>query len=223
MRTHLGESRERMFTMKKTSVLILTILSICLCLIFKSDKNYVSMAMANKQIDSKSHFRCETTKTNNSTTMDFDIHKNSLALLGREFWKKGEQIKIRINSQKDNINSLKIGIIPAEDTSKGYSYDSYGVPITKTIDNLKNLTTEVEFIVPQDGEYGLFIQNMSPSAYNYSYDKEVAIFDDNYTNHSQVNIPFTKNQKLSTDFDESVDYISLSLELNKVFVNPLVK
>ncbi|MDO5096792.1 MAG: M56 family metallopeptidase [Peptostreptococcaceae bacterium] len=91
----------------------------------------------------------------NKTLMDIKLLKDSVCVTGREYWEKGEVIKLKISTDVGNT-LLQAGIIPAEKMEEGWKYDDYRAPITKEV-SAKEST--LEFIVPETGEYGIFIQD----------------------------------------------------------------
>lgn len=91
----------------------------------------------------------------NKTLMDIKLLKDNLCLTGREYWEKGEVIKLKISTDVDNT-LLQAGIIPAEKMEEGWKYNDYKAPIKKEV-SAKEST--LEFVVPETGEYGIFIQD----------------------------------------------------------------
>lgn len=179
-------------------------------LLFSADFIASDINPVAQDVNVKPSFRYTLTKLDDATMMNFDIERNSVALIGREFWKKGEEIEISFHSNRGEVEELKVGIVPADDLSKGYGYESYGTPITETVFNLKNLATKVKFVIPNDGEYGLFVQDCSPSIDSFVHEREMPV-----TGEGKFTTSFEKNVKKSVDYNLKKDDISLALRVDK--------
>ena len=97
--------------------------------------------------------------------------KGSVATFGREKWKKGDTLVLKLKDLKGNKEGLEVGFLPAENQMNGWGYNDYGLPIKK---EMKVTEDKVEFTIPFDREYGIYIQDKSSrrSFFHYYFIKK---------------------------------------------------
>lgn len=152
------------------------------------------LAVSNNSINvERKGYQYEMTQEKDIALFKVKLVRRGIALFGRERWKKGEKIVVSVRSIDSDAGRLSIGIVRAEDMSKGWSYDSYGEVIGK--ESVEHEGSTLEFVVPFDGEYGILVNNA---------DNEWTVLD--------RLVEFFKSKYVSVEFD-----------VNKTFINPLVK
>lgn len=109
------------------------------------------------QSETKTNFSYQTILKNDKTLFNLKLLKGSVALLGRENWKKGDSIRIHVSNINSDSSHFKIGILRAEDQSKGWGYNDYGEALV--MKRFSQDDNNLEFIVPNDGQYGLIVRN----------------------------------------------------------------
>jgi hypothetical protein len=150
---------------------------------------------------------------NFGTRMDIELNKNSILLIGRETWEKGNEIVFRVSA--DENMALSVGILPAENMDSGFEYNDYGQFIHKRLDDVNPEEQDISFVVPETGEYGIGVQHI-----NYEVNLAASEFfmPENKEQPSDANI-------IAASAPQSVDSdtVSIELKINKVFKNPLIK
>lgn len=165
----------------------------------------------NEKCFSSKTFLVESRATKKSTHFKIRLLKGSVATFGREKWKKGDTVLIKLKSFKGN--DLEVGILPAEDINAGWGYNAYGAPIKKRVENQED---EVKFTIPNDGEYGIYVKDMKSNVISF-----LELF-------SEKEIVSTKSEgkKSKKDYDYELNNhncVEFGLEINKKFINPLTE
>ena len=137
--------------------------------------------------------------------------KGSVATFGREKWKKGDTVLIKLKSLKGK--DVEVGILPAEDINSGWGYNAYGAPIKKRVENPED---EVKFTIPADGEYGIYIKDKASNAISF-----LELFTGKEKESTKSN-----GKKSEKDYEHELNNhncIEVELEVNKKFINPLTE
>ena len=69
----------------------------------------------------------------NKTLMDIKLVKNKFLVTGREYWRKGDVIRMKLNVDIDADTFFEAGIVPAEKMEEGWKYNDYKKPIVKKV------------------------------------------------------------------------------------------
>lgn len=157
-------------------------------------------------------FSVESTKEEDSTNFQIRLMKGSVATFGRENWKKGDKIAISLESLNSNEVSLEVGILPSEDLNAGWGYNAYGAPIIKEIKTQE----KVEFTIPLDGEYGIYVKDITPNKFSF-----LQIF-----RHKEIKSTKLELKNINNNYKFNLknrNCIEFELEVNKKFINPLTK
>lgn len=200
--------------MKKQQNLTLLLSFTLLIFIFFNNK---STAITKDSITvERTNYRCEMVRGKNTSSFKLKLLKGSAAIFGRENWKKGEKIKIHLISVNHYMNNLEIGILKAEDMKQGWGYNSYGKPITQTITEEH---TDLEFTVPTDGQYGLFLLDKNNTKILFEQlfpeNRKETVKDEDKSSKNKENNYFTK---IKLRYHPNIEF-----NINKEFKNPLVK
>lgn len=197
--------------MKKLISLTMALILLLAMMMPTSDVAMAAKKSDNAKCFSSKNFLVESRDTEGS--MDFKIRllKGSVATFGREKWKKGDTVLIKLKSFKGN--DLEVGILPAEDINAGWGYNAYGAPIKKRVENQED---EVKFTIPADGEYGIYVKDMKSNVISF-----LELF-------SEKEIVSTKSEgkKSEKDYDHELNNhncIEFELEVNKKFIKPLTE
>lgn len=211
------------FTLAVIMVLSLTV-------IFASSDG-VTKGFAKEENNSYSRPYCSYTVDleDENTNVNLDLKRNAVFLAGREKWNKGEDIEIKIKADENYL--LNVGIVKAEDMNEGWTYDSYGLPILKKIE-LDDSVEVLNFEVPETAEYGIIVQDLSYKQNPVKYEiinngnlEETAEFGENHTGKEPIVEKNADNDVTETAvFPHSEDeYVSIDINVNKKFKNPLEK
>ncbi len=151
---------------------------------------------------------------NFGTHMDVELIKGGTFAVGREIWEKGDEIIFRISA--DEAMELNVGILPAENMDSGFGYNDYGQFIQKKV-ALSAGVQEISFIIPETGEYGISVQNIK----NRSDQDSSAVSQPPETDAAEAGGQTTAEVGVSVS--DAPDTITLTLEINRVFENPLTE
>ena len=189
----------------------LSIALVLFALVFSLNVVMAAKKSNNEKCFSSKTFLVESRATKKSTHFKIRLLKGSVATFGREKWKKGDTVLIKLKSCKGN--DLEVGILPAEDINAGWGYNAYGAPIKKRAENQED---EVKFTIPNDGEYGIYVKDMKSNVISF-----LELF-------SEKEIVSTKSErkKSKKDYDYELNNhncIEFGLEINKKFINPLTE
>lgn len=189
----------------------LSIALVLFALVFSLNVVMAAKKSNNEKCFSSKTFLVESRDTKGSTHFKIRLLKGSVAIFGREKWKKGDTVVIKLKSFKGN--DLEVGILPAEDIKAGWGYNDYGAPIKKRVENQED---EVKFTIPNDGEYGIYVKDMKSNVISF-----LELF-------SEKEIVSTKSEgkKSEKDYDHELNKhncIEFELEVNKKFINPLTE
>ena len=189
----------------------LSIALVLFALVFSLNVVMAAKKSDNAKCFSSKNFLVESRDTKVSTHFKIRLLKGSVATFGREKWKKGDTVLIKLKSFKGN--DLEVGILPAEDINAGWGYNAYGAPIKKRVENQED---EVKFTIPADGEYGIYVKDMKSNVISF-----LELF-------SEKEIVSTKSEgkKSEKDYDHELNNhncIEFELEVNKKFIKPLTE
>ena len=189
----------------------LSIALVLFALVFSLNVVMAAKKSNNEKCFSSKTFLVESRDTKGSTHFKIRLLKGSVATFGREKWKKGDTVLIKLKSFKGN--DLEVGILPAEDINAGWGYNAYGAPIKKRVENPED---DVKFTIPNDGEYGIYVKDMKSNVISF-----LELF-------SEKEIVSTKSEgkKSEKDYDHELNNhncIEFELEVNKKFIKPLTE
>lgn len=142
--------------MKKFVIAVLALLIMSFMTVARSSalKNEEDIKFKGKTYD------CIASEQKDTTNFKLNLLQNSVALFGREYWKKGTKIQVKLKAADCDKDALiKAGIMKAEDMNKGWGYNDYGQSFEKSLSVDKDI---VDFVVPEDGEYGVIISQRCP-------------------------------------------------------------
>ncbi|NLT15792.1 MAG: peptidoglycan DD-metalloendopeptidase family protein [Clostridiales bacterium] len=148
------------------------------------------------------------------THMDISLKEGSVLLVGRESWEKGDEILFRISAGEDT--KLYAGIIPAENMENSWGYSDYGSAVGKEL-KVSSETQEVLFTVPETGEYGIIVQHIG----NGSNQDDATVSQSVEMRASEAENQTT--EEVGTSVSDAPDMIAVTLEINRVFENPLTE
>ncbi len=196
--------------MKKSISLTMALILLLAMMMPTSDVVMAAKKINNEKCFSSKTFLVESRDTKGSTHFKIRLLKGSVAIFGREKWKKGDTVVIKLKSFKGN--DLEVGILPAEDIKAGWGYNAYGAPIKK----VENPEDDVKFTIPNDGEYGIYVKDMKSNVISF-----LELF-------SEKEIVSTKSEgkKSEKDYDHELNNhncIEFELEVNKKFIKPLTE
>lgn len=188
----------------------LSIALVLFALVFSLNLVMAAKKSNNEKCFSSKTFLVESRDTKGSTHFKIRLLKGSVAIFGREKWKKGDTVVIKLKSLKGN--DLEVGILPAEDINAGWGYNDYGAPIKK----VENPEDDVKFTIPNDGEYGIYVRDMKSYAFSF-----LELF-------RGKEIVSTKSEGKKSEKDHKHELnnhncIEFELEVNKKFINPLTE
>lgn len=195
-----------MKNIKKFSIVLLLF-----TLVFSLNVVMAAKKSNNEKCFSSKTFLVESRDTKGSTHFKIRLLKGSVAIFGREKWKKGDTVVIKLKSLKGK--DLEVGILPAEDIKAGWGYNGYGAPIKKSAENPED---ELKFTIPNDGEYGIYVKDTTSYAISF-----LELF-------KGKEIVSTKSEWKKSEKDHGHELnkhncIELELEVNKKFINPLTE
>ena len=191
--------------MKKISIAL-----VLFTLVFSLNVVMAAKKSNNAKCFSSKNFLVESREKKGSTHFQIRLLKGSVATFGREKWKKGDTIVIKLKSFKGN--DLEVGILPAEDIKAGLGYNGYGAPIKK----VENPEDDVKFTIPNDGEYGIYVRDMKSYAFSF-----LELF-----RGKEIVSTKSEGKKSEKDHDHELNKhncIEFELEVNKKFINPLTE
>lgn len=196
--------------MKKSISLTMALILLLAMMMPTSDVAMAAKKSDNAKCFSSKNFLVESRDTKGSTDFKIRLLKGSVAIFGREKWKKGDTVVIKLKSFKGN--DLEVGILPAEDIKAGWGYNDYGAPIKK----VENPEDDVEFTIPNDGEYGIYVKDMKSNVISF-----LELF-------SEKEIVSTKSEGKKSEKDHKHELnnhncIEFELEVNKKFIKPLTE
>ena len=189
----------------------LSIALVLFALVFSLNVVMAAKKSNNEKCFSSKTFLVESRDTKGSTHFKIRLLKGSVAIFGREKWKKGDTVVIKLKSLKGK--DLEVGILPAEDIKAGWGYNDYGAPIKKRVENPED---DVKFTIPNDGEYGIYVKDMKSNAFSF-----LELF-------RGKEIVSTKSEGKKSEKDHKHELnkhncIEFELEVNKKFINPLTE
>lgn len=188
----------------------LSIALVLFALVFSLNVIMAAKKSNNEKCFSSKNFLVESRDTKESTHFKIRLLKGSVATFGREKWKKGDTVLIKLKSFKGN--DLEVGILPAEDINAGWGYNDYGAPIKK----VENPEDDVKFTIPNDGEYGIYVKDMKSNAFSF-----LELF-----RGKEIVSTKSEGKKSEKNYDHELNKhncIEFELEVNKKFINPLTE
>lgn len=189
----------------------LSIALVLFALVFSLNVIMAAKKSNNEKCFSSKNFLVESRDTKGSTHFKIRLLKGSVATFGREKWKKGDTVLIKLKSFKGN--DLEVGILPAEDINAGWDYNAYGAPIKKRVENPED---DVKFTIPNDGEYGIYVKDMKSNVISF-----LELFKG-----KEIVSTKSEGKKSEKDYDHELNNhncIEFELEVNKKFINPLTE
>ena len=188
----------------------LSIALVLFALLFSLNVIMAAKKSNNEKCFSSKNFLVESRDTKGSTHFKIRLLKGSVAIFGREKWKKDDTVVIKLKSFKGN--DLEVGILPAEDIKAGWGYNGYGAPIKK----VENPEDDVKFTIPNDGEYGIYVRDMKSYAFSF-----LELF-----RGKEIVSTKSEGKKSKKDHKHELNNhncIEFELEVNKKFINPLTE
>ncbi|UQK60726.1 hypothetical protein [Ezakiella coagulans] len=189
----------------------LSIALVLFALVFSLNVIMAAKKSNNEKCFSSKNFLVESRDTKGSTHFKIRLLKGSVATFGREKWKKGDTVLIKLKSFKGN--DLEVGILPAEDINAGWGYNAYGAPIKKRVENPED---DVKFTIPNDGEYGIYVKDMKSNVISF-----LELF-----RGKEIVSTKSEGKKSEKDYDHELNNhncIEFELEVDKKFINPLTE